>query len=70
MPGSEGPISTLRWESFRDGLDDAEILGRLRGEDPALLTALLADLRADDAERREAWWAMLTGRESALRALR
>lgn len=65
-PGADGPISSLRWESLRDGVDDAEVLRLLREKDPQLLTDLLADLPADDADRREAWWAMLEGRERAL----
>lgn len=68
MPGQDGPISTLRWESFRDGIDDAEILSRLRESDPDRLTEVLANIAADDAGTRTAWWAMLTGRESALAA--
>lgn len=68
MPGEEGPISTLRWESFRDGIDDAEILFRLREADPDRLAEVLAAIAADDAGTRTAWWAMLTGRESALAA--
>lgn len=68
-PGPEGPISSLRWESLRDGLDDAELLRLLRAEDGETLTTLLGDLRAVDADRREAWWAMLSGRQAALHAL-
>ena len=68
-PGADGPVSSLRWESLRDGLDDAELLRLLRTEDPDALTDALSDLRAEDADRREAWWAMLSGRQAALHAL-
>lgn len=68
-PGTDGPISSLRWESLRDGLDDAEIFRLLREQDAARAEELLSGIAADDADTPEAWAAMADIREQALREL-
>lgn len=68
-PGAEGPISSLRWESLRDGLDDAEIFRLLREQDAARADELLSRIASDDADTPEAWAAMAGLREQALREL-
>ncbi|WP_420808023.1 DUF4091 domain-containing protein [Brachybacterium endophyticum] len=68
-PGRRGPVSSIRWESLRDGLDDAEILRRAREADPELTRDVFASLAADDADTRSAWFAMAEGRERCLRRL-
>ena len=39
-PGAAGPLSSLRLENFRDGLEDLELLRRLASTDPARMIAL------------------------------
>ena len=39
-PGAKGPLSSLRLENFRDGLEDLELLRRLAASDPARMAAL------------------------------
>ena len=39
-PGSDGPLSSLRLENFRDGLEDLELLARLAATDPARMETL------------------------------
>lgn len=69
-PGQDGPVSSLRWESLRDGLDDAEILRLLREQDSALVDELLTGIAADDADEPIAWASMIDIRERALRELK
>lgn len=68
-PGQDGPVSSVRWESLRDGLDDTEIFRLLREQDSDAVDDLLSGIAADDAESPEAWSAMIEIREKALRVL-
>lgn len=39
-PGQHGPVSSIRWENFRDGLEDAALLDMLPSGSPARAAAL------------------------------
>lgn len=74
-PGAEpgdGPVSSIRWEVFRDGQEDAEILDlakeRLGADAAVVRTALDAiDPRAEDGPAT--WAAMVAQRANVLDAL-
>ena len=42
-PGSDGPRSCLRWEAFRDGLEDFELFRMLAKKDPKQAEALMKE---------------------------
>lgn len=71
-PGETGPVSSVRWELFRDGQDDAELLNLARktlGSHDARLTAALAGVNAEAASVAASWNSLLTHRETLLTAL-
>ena len=80
-PGSSGPISSLRFEALRDGLQDWELLDLLKkvqGEQPAtdLIATVIrspsnrSDMAAITAARREAIARILAGTELNRAALK
>lgn len=69
-PGAEGPVTSIRWESLRDGQDDAELLRMLRlGGHHEVLRRCLARVRPDAADTPEAWAAMVAARREAIATL-
>ena len=42
-PGAEGPRSSLRWEAFRDGLEDFELFRMLAARDPEKAREIMAE---------------------------
>ncbi|TDE16045.1 glycoside hydrolase domain-containing protein [Jiangella asiatica] len=72
-PGEDGPVSSIRWETFTDGLDDAELLRRYAeryGRDDPLFTQVLGAVDPRAQSSAPAWSAMLLGRHAVLRGLR
>ncbi|MDO4791758.1 MAG: DUF4091 domain-containing protein [Buchananella hordeovulneris] len=71
-PGPAGPLSSIRWETFKDGLEDAELLDlaaqRLGGEHAAVRQAL-TQVDAQAPESRENFAALLAHRAALLAAL-
>ncbi|EHR60557.1 glycoside hydrolase domain-containing protein [Saccharomonospora cyanea] len=71
-PGDDGPVSSVRWEVFRDGQDDAEVLDLARtelGEDSAVLRAALDGVDADAQDGPATWARMLQQRANVTDAL-
>ncbi|EHY91143.1 LOW QUALITY PROTEIN: putative carbohydrate binding protein,alpha-galactosidase family protein,BNR/Asp-box repeat protein [Saccharomonospora azurea NA-128] len=71
-PGADGPVSSVRWEVFRDGQDDAEVLDLARtelGEDSAVLRAALDGVDADTPDGPAAWAQLLQQRAAVTDAL-
>lgn len=71
-PGDDGPISSTRWELFRDGQDDAELLDIAKaelGSDHPVVMAALTGVDADGASSPRAWATMLEHRAALLAAL-
>lgn len=71
-PGDDGPVSSIRWEVFRDGQDDAEVLDLARaelGEDSAVLRAALDGVDADSPDGPDAWARLLRQRAAVTDAL-
>jgi hypothetical protein len=71
-PGADGPVSSIRWETFTDGLDDAELLRRYAerfGRDDALFAQVLGAVDPRAQSSAPAWSAMLTGRNAVLQRL-
>lgn len=50
-PGKDGPMSSIRWEQLKEGIEDFELVGELRrkegGSDSAALTEALATATRD-----------------------
>lgn len=68
-PGRDGPVSSIRWETFTDGQDDAELLrmyGERHGRDDALFQRVLGDVDPRARSVPEAWSSMLLGRDEVL----
>jgi len=42
MPGPDGPVSSIRYETIRDGLEDIELLKLAAAVDPSSVAALAA----------------------------
>ncbi|WP_371164167.1 glycoside hydrolase domain-containing protein [Buchananella felis] len=54
-PGEQGPVSSIRWEVFKDGLEDAELLNLAKeklGQGNATLRLALSSVRAEDDATR------------------
>lgn len=69
-PGPDGPVSSMRWESLRDGQDDAELLRMLRAAGhPEVLQRCLDLVDPQAADTPDAWRAMVTARAEAIAAL-
>ncbi|WP_053204286.1 glycoside hydrolase domain-containing protein [Jiangella muralis] len=72
-PGADGPVSSIRWETFADGLDDAELLrlyAERHGRDDAVFTRVLDAIDPRAESTPAAWSAMLLGRRAVLDGLR
>lgn len=71
-PGDDGPVSSIRWEVFRDGQDDAEVLDLARaelGEDSAVLREALDGVDADAPDGAATWARLLQQRANVTDAL-
>ncbi|WP_196332743.1 glycoside hydrolase domain-containing protein [Trueperella pyogenes] len=67
-----GPVSSMRWESFRDGIDDAEIVREAtmtKGIDAAEFQRVLTGFGDKDAGSANTWAAMVAARSIALNAI-
>lgn len=67
-----GPVSSMRWEAFLDGIDDSEILREAMNTDDVDAAALhhtLTGVADTDAETAPAWGAMVGARSIALNAI-
>lgn len=71
-PGANGPVSSIRWELFKDGLEDAELLdlakGRL-GKDRDVVAAALSGVQPGGAATDAARRGMLDHRAAVIKAL-
>ncbi|GGI10563.1 hypothetical protein GCM10007368_31860 [Isoptericola cucumis] len=71
-PGADGPVSSIRWEVFRDGQDDAEVLDLARaelGDDAPVLREALETVDADAADEAATWATMLQQRADVVDAM-
>ena len=71
-PGADGPVSSIRWELFRDGQDDAELLRLLQekaGRDDSVFKAAIAAVDATADSTPGAWSAVLGSRHAVLNRL-
>ncbi|MGW9630299.1 glycoside hydrolase domain-containing protein [Agromyces sp. NPDC055520] len=71
-PGEAGPVSSTRWELFRDGQDDAELLDLAKqalGADHPVVAAALAGVDAAGASNPSSWARMLDHRAALIAAL-
>ncbi|WP_198165682.1 glycoside hydrolase domain-containing protein [Agromyces laixinhei] len=71
-PGEDGPVSSTRWELFRDGQDDAELLDIAKaelGSDHPVVAAALAGIDPAGASTPAAWATMLDHRAALIAAL-
>ncbi|MFJ7936071.1 glycoside hydrolase domain-containing protein [Sporosarcina sp. NPDC096371] len=65
-PGENGPISSLRWEQFRNGVEDFELIKQLReqaGSENAVLKKALKMVNADAAPSNEVFANVLQARK-------
>lgn len=72
-PGPDGPVSSIRWETFADGLDDTELLrlyAERYGRDDPLFTQVLDAIDPRAESRPPAWSALLLGRHAVVDGLR
>ncbi|MFD4421720.1 glycoside hydrolase domain-containing protein [Agromyces sp. NPDC058484] len=71
-PGEDGPVSSTRWELFRDGQDDAELLDIAKAElgaDHPVVAAALDGIDPAGASTPAAWATMLDHRAALIAAL-
>ncbi|PSL06928.1 alpha-galactosidase-like protein [Haloactinopolyspora alba] len=71
-PGEDGPVSSIRWESFTDGQDDAELLRMYTerfGRDDELFRSVVGAVDPRAQNTPEAWTSMLLGRDRIVRRL-
>ncbi|QGH68774.1 glycoside hydrolase domain-containing protein [Pseudactinotalea sp. HY158] len=70
-PGEDGPISSIRWENFRTGQEDAEVLDQaaaLGGRVAAVTDGALASIDPRAEGTPEVWAAMLQAKADVLDA--
>ena len=71
-PGADGPVSSIRWEVFKDGLEDVELLDLVTRRPGAGAVAAVEALAAVDAAGPSApssWAALLAHRARLIAAL-
>ncbi|MCD2441201.1 NPCBM/NEW2 domain-containing protein [Agromyces sp. SYSU K20354] len=71
-PGDDGPVSSTRWELFRDGQDDAELLDLAKeqlGADDPVVAAALDGIDPAGASTPAAWASMVDHRAALIAAL-
>ena len=71
-PGEKGPLSSLRWEQFRNGVEDFELIKQLReqaGSENTVLKEALKMVNADAAPSNEVFANVLQARKMIIEEL-
>ena len=71
-PGEKGPLSSLRWEQFRNGVEDFELIKQLReqaGSENTILKAALKMVNADASPSNEEFTSLLQARKMIIEEL-
>lgn len=65
-------VSSMRWEAFQDGIDDAEILREAKntvGVDEGEIARIFSTIKHDGGNTPQSWASMVNGRTAALRLI-